>query len=108
MGSTLETYQALQMLKRMDDWYLNLHYNLQSRIDKKSKNKLVICRNKKECREAIKFIAKDHLDKCKIDMVSLKITVGDITIIFMPVSEIEYYLTGYKYNDYYFEEEFRI
>lgn len=41
-------------------------------------------------------------------MADLKIKIDGITLIFMPVSEIDYYLTGYRYKEYYFEEEFHL
>lgn len=108
MNDTLEAYNSLQMLKRMDEKHLRTHYNLQSRIKKDSKNRLIICRNKKDCREAIKFIAKDYLDRAKIDMSNLKIKIDDITLVFMPVLDIDNSLTGYRYKEYYFEEEFHL
>lgn len=108
MNDTLEAYNSLQMLKRIDEKHLRTHYNLQSRIKKDSKNRLIICRSKKDCREAIKFIAKDYLDRAKIDMSNLKIKIDDITLVFMPVLDIDNSLTGYKYKDYYFEEEFHL
>lgn len=108
MKDTLGAYNSLRILKRIDDKYLRTHYNLQSRINKDSKNRLIICRSKKDCREAIKFIAKDYLGRADINMSDLKIKIGDITLIFMPVSEIDYSLTGYRYKEYYFEEEFHL
>lgn len=108
MNDTLEAYNSLQMLKRIDEKHLRTHYNLQSRIKKDSKNRLIICRSKKDCREAIKFIAKDYLDRAKIDMSNLKIKIDDITLVFMPVLDIDNSLTGYRYKDYYFEEEFHL
>ena len=75
MNDTLEAYNSLQMLKRIDEKHLKTHYNLRSRIDKDSKNRLIICRSKKDCREAIKFIAKDYLDRAEIDMSNLKIKI---------------------------------
>ena len=108
MNDTLEAYNSLQILKRIDEKYLRTYYNLQSRIDKGSKNRLIICKSKKDCREAIKFIAKDYLDRAEINMSDLKIKIDDITLIFMPVSEIDYYLTGYRYKKYYFEDEFHL
>lgn len=108
MNDTLEAYNSLQMLKRMDEKHLRTHYNLQSRIKKDSKNRLIICRSKKDCREAIKFIAKDYLDRAKIDMSNLKIKIDDITLVFMPVLDIDNSLTGYRYKEYYFEEEFHL
>ena len=108
MNDTLEAYNSLQMLKRMDEKHLRTHYNLQSRIKKDSKNRLIICRSKKDCREAIKFIAKDYLDRAEIDMSNLKIKIDDITLVFMPVLDIDNSLTGYRYKEYYFEEEFHL
>lgn len=108
MNDTLEAYNSLQMLKRIDEKHLRTHYNLQSRIKKDSKNRLIICRSKKDCREAIKFIAKDYLDRAKIDMSNLKIKIDDITLVFMPVLDIDNSLTGYRYKEYYFEEEFHL
>lgn len=108
MNDTLEAYNSLQMLKRIDEKHLRTHYNLRSRIKKDSKNRLIICRSKKDCREAIKFIAKDYLDRAEIDMSNLKIKIDDITLIFMPVLDIDNSLTGYRYKDYYFEEEFHL
>lgn len=96
------------MLKRIDKKYFELFFNLQNRIDSTSKNRLVICRSKKDCKEAMKFIAKDHLGECKIDSMSNKLTIDNVTIIFIPVSELDYSLVGYKYKDYYFEEEFKL
>ena len=108
MNDTLEAYNSLQMLKRIDEKHLRTHYNLQSRIKKDSKNRLIICRSKKDCREAIKFIAKDYLDRAKIDMSNLKIKIDDITLVFMPVLDIDNSLAVYRYKDYYFEEEFHL
>lgn len=108
MNDTLEAYNSLQMLKRIDEKHLRTHYNLRSRIKKDSKNRLIICRSKKDCREAIKFIAKDYLDRAEIDMSNLKIKIDDITLIFMPVLDIDNSLTGYRYKEYYFEEEFHL
>lgn len=108
MNDTLEAYNSLQMLKRIGEKHLRTHYNLQSRIKKDSKNRLIICRSKKDCREAIKFIAKDYLDRAKIDMSNLKIKIDDITLVFMPVLDIDNSLTGYRYKEYYFEEEFHL
>ena len=41
-------------------------------------------------------------------MSNLKIKIDDITLIFMPVLEVDNYLTGYRYKEYYFEEEFHL
>lgn len=108
MNDTLETYNALMILKRVSERNFILYRNLQNRIDKDSKNILVICKSVKACKEALKFIANDHLDNCKIHLNANKLEIEGKQIVFAPVSKLEDFLVGYKYKEYYFEEEFHI
>lgn len=110
MNDTLEMYNSLMMLKRMsrnNPKRIDQHKYLEMRRDEKSNNILVICRTKKDCREAMKFIAKDNLDKCKVHLTSGILELEDTTIKFVPVSWADD-LEGFRYKEYYFEEEFHI
>lgn len=107
MNDTLEKYNSLMMLKRMNPERLTQHYYLQQHKDPTSKNILVICRLKKDCKEAIKFIARDHLGECKANLVKCTLELNDTTIKFVPVAWADD-LEGFRYKEYYFEEEFHI
>lgn len=110
MNDTLEMYNSLLMLKRLsrnNPRRIDQHKYLEMRIDKNSKNILVICRTKKDCKEAMKFIAKDHLSDCKANLNTGILKINDTTIKFIPVSYVED-VAGFKYKEYYFEEEFNI
>ncbi len=109
MNDTLEMYSNLMMLKRMKPDRISLHLNLQQHIDPTSNNILVICRLKKDCKEAIKFIARDNLGKLsRVSLSSGILKIKDTTFKFVPVVDLYESIIGYKYKEYYFEEEFHI
>lgn len=108
MNDTLEMYSSLMMLKRMKPDIISLHLNLQQHIDPASNNILVICRLKKDCKEAIKFIAKDNLGECEVSLNSDILKIKDTTFKFVPVINLYKSMISYKYKEYYFEEEFYI
>lgn len=108
MNDTLEMYTSLMMLKRMKPDRITLHLNLQQHIDPTSNNVLVICRLKKDCKEAIKFIARDNLGECEVSLSSGILKIKDTTFKFVPVVDLYESIIGCKYKEYYFEEEFHI
>lgn len=110
MNDTLEMYNSLLTLKRLsrsNPKRIDQHKYLEMRREPTSKNILVICRTRKDCREAMKFIARDHLSECKANLNTGILELNDTTIKFIPVSYIED-VVGFKYKEYYFEEEFHI
>lgn len=110
MNDTLEMYNSLLTLKRLsrnNPRRIDQHKYLEMRREPNSKNILVICRTRKDCREAMKFIAKDHLSDCKANLNTGILKLNDTTIKFIPVSCVED-VVRFKYKEYYFEEEFHI
>ena len=110
MNDTLEMYNSLLTLKRLsrsNPRRIDQHKYLEMRREPSSKNILVICRTRKDCREAIKFIARDHLSECKANLNTCILELNDTTIKFIPVSCVED-VVSFKYKEYYFEEEFHI
>lgn len=110
MNDTLDVYNSLMMLKRIARNHpdrFNKHKNLEIRKDIKSNNILVICRTKKDCKEAMNFIAKDNLGRCEIHSSSNILKIDGTTIKFISISMVDE-LIGYRYKEYYFEEEFNI
>lgn len=102
MGSE---YEAIKYLKRLDKKILSMFSDLENHKDGNSKNILIICRNKKDCKEAIKHIANNYLGRCEIHMASLKIKIDDTTFIFTPISDIKNYVIGTRYSQYYMDDE---
>lgn len=105
-------YDILAMLKRVCRAHpreVTRYRLLEQHRDNKSNNILVICKTKKDCNEAIKFIARDHLGECKAQLTKGILKIKDATIIFTSVAGLdEHLLPECKFKDFYFEEEFNL
>lgn len=102
------TLRTLKHIKKDNEKTFNMFFDLESKIHNDSNNILIICRNKRACKEAIKFIAKDYIEKCKVNMSSLTLTIDGINIMFVSITDLEEKIIGRKFKDYHFEEEFHI
>lgn len=107
MNDTLEHYNNLRTLKKMKPERISQYLKLEQHKKEDSKNILVICRTVKETKEAIKFISKDHIGECEVHSASCIIKINGKHIKFIAVNNLED-LTGLRYKEYYFIDEFNI
>ncbi len=56
----------------------------------------------------MKFIARDNLSECEVSLSNGILKIKDTTFKFVPVVDLYESIIGYKYKEYYFEEEFHI
>lgn len=100
-------YDRLLMLKRMPEEVLEFYSKLNSRKSEKSKNILVICRTVKDANEALRGMAANCGEGCKINKTRMMLETGERNIIFMPIGRLDT-LVGIKYKEYYLEDEYKI
>ena len=101
----MSEYLSLRSLKNMPENILADFKNLESRKTDESKDVLIICKSKDECRKALRRMADNVLGECKVHLSSLKLEMSDRSIYFAPVKDISFHISGLRYKEYYFEED---
>ncbi len=93
----------LRTLKNISEDNFTIHYYLKSHLGGKS-DILIICRNNRTVKSAIKSLAENHLGECEVKSDSILFDNGT-RVIFRPVSKLDK-LDGYRFKEYYFEEDY--